>query len=129
MKLDLDCVRNTLLAIEDNLEYGEDWTIEDLHSHLPDFTLEELQYTCLKLHEGGYLNITTVNFVGSTSPQVARIHDLTFSGHEFISTIRRPEIYEQAKSKAKALGATTLRAISTIATGILESVIKSQLGL
>ena len=127
MKMNIDCIRDVMLTIEDQLEFGEQWTIDTLHTLLPNYAEDELQYVCLKLHEGGYLNVLTINVLGCASPLVARIHDLTFAGHEFLETIRPKTVFEKTKSIAKNLGTQSLSAITQIATSVLPEVINSYL--
>ncbi len=126
MKLNYDCVRDVMLAIEDNLEFGNEWTINNLVELLPDYTENEIHYACLKLHEGGYLNALTAQGFGIAPSMIARIQDLTFDGHELLGTIRPQSVYEKTKKKVlKELGSASLSIFSSVAS----SVAKSMLGL
>lgn len=127
MKLNIDCVRDVMLTIEDQLGFGEEWSIYKLHTFLPDYTTEDLHYTCLKLLEGGYLNAVPINKLRCASPVICRIRDLTFSGHEFLETIRPKTVFDKTKSTAKKLGTQSLGAIVQIATSVLSEVITSSL--
>ena len=116
MKLNADCIRDVMICIEENLEYNAEWTINKLHDFLPEYTLEELSYTCQKLSEGGLLNIITVSMISYTEPQIARVRSLTFDGHEYLENIRSPKIWQQTKEyiKSTSLG-TSITVIGEIA--------------
>ncbi len=50
MKLNLDCVRDILLTVE-NAKYEETLTFDKLHNLLPNYTEEDLHYCLVKLDE------------------------------------------------------------------------------
>lgn len=102
MKLNADCIRDVMICIEENLEYNTEWTIKTLHDFLPEYTFEELSYTCQKLNEGGLLNVMTVPMMSYIEPQIARVQSLTFDGHEYLETIRSPKIWQQTKEYIKS---------------------------
>ncbi len=101
MKLNIDCVRDVMLCIEENLSYNSEWTIDKLSDYLPEYSEDELSYTCYKLYEAELLNVMVVRIAGYVEPQVARIQSLTFSGHEYLENIRSPKIWQETKSFIK----------------------------
>jgi len=54
---------------------------------------------------------------------------LTFSGHEFLDTIRDPEVWRRTKAGALKVGGLSVALLKTIATGYLKHLIKEKLGL
>ena len=53
MRLNNDCVRDLLLAIEENVGLKEYMSIDSLQ--LKSYSQDDLQYTALKLEEAGYI--------------------------------------------------------------------------
>lgn len=128
MKLDPDCIRDILLAVED-CDYGEHLNIESLHKLLPQYTDEQLEYTCLMLGDGGYLNITKVQLPMVLLPSVKSINSLTYQGHEFIANIRKESVWNGIKSVALKVGSTSLSSLVQISGNVVTELIKSQFGL
>ncbi len=96
MVLNPDCVRAVLLAVE-ACPFGEHLNVEKLSARLPKYTEECLWYTCLKLKEGGYLDLDLIQMSMSTMPDIKRIKDLTFSGHEFLANIQKDDVWQGVK--------------------------------
>lgn len=107
MKLNPDCVRAVLLAVED-CPFNETLNLEKLSAKLPKYETEELWYTCLKLAEGDLLEIVTVPMMRSAMPGIKQITCMTYNGHEFLNTVRNPKIYKIAKGACTKGGALTL---------------------
>lgn len=126
MVLNSDCVRDVLMAIE-NCEFGETLTLETLHQRVEQYSEEEVWYTCLKLEEGGYLKLTTVQFPRHLLPDIKSIDDLTYQGHEFIAKIRDTQQWTAVKKGATAVRNYSLSAISSIAEGITAAAISAYL--
>ncbi len=108
MKLDMDCVRDILLAVE-SATLEDRITIDWLAERLPAHTSGELQYTGLKLGEGGFLNLITVEMQGSYLPGIKVICDMTYQGHELLSNIRTPTNWAKTKEIGGKIGAFGLR--------------------
>lgn len=128
MKLNPDCIRDVLIAVE-SCDFGERLNLDSLHDACPQYTENELWYTCLKLNEGNFLDIDTVSWVHSTMPSIKSINCLTFSGHEFLANIQPNTIWEDTKKVIKKIGVTSIQNLSVIASGVVTAIIKSQLGL
>ena len=59
MKLDLDCIRDVLLALEAHLKYDDELTIDSISledfcqfPEVDEYSTETILYTAEKLHEG-----------------------------------------------------------------------------
>ena len=127
MKLNIDCVRSVLLAIE-NFEYGEVCNFTDFLSkpELHGYPEDDVQYTCQKLLEAGYIKALT--FRSLKQPEaIARVSDLTYSGHEFLNTIRKDTLWEKTKSIAKKVGVSSLSALAEIWKQLASSAITDSL--
>ena len=126
MRLDLDCVRDVLLAVE-ACDFSEFTNIEKLAKVLPGYSEEDLWYTCLKLGEGDYLSLLTIEIPGSYRPGVKAVVDLTYQGHEFLNTIRDGVRFQKAKRIAGGLKDFSLSALRTISEGIAAAAITATL--
>lgn len=128
MKLNIDCVRDILLVVEAN-EFGNQLTLDSLHAQIPQYTLDEVEYACLKLDEAGMLDVMSINTLGRTSPAVARINELTYEGHEFLDNIRAEDSWQKLSRAVKQGGSASLKAIATVALELGTSALKARLGL
>ena len=94
MKLNPDCLRDVLLAIE-SLAGGEDspWLFsDDLPPQLLPYTFEELEYHIRQCERAGYIEVGR-RFID----QSVEIIDLSFSGHAALDSVRNPEVHRRAK--------------------------------
>lgn len=114
-----------MLAIED-CAYGEELRIDSLNGKLPQYSEEELNYTCLKLIEGGLLDAQLESYLGETMPDIC-INCLTYHGHEFLDTIRENQNLAKVKDTAKKAGIFSLKAPGEIAQGVAQAAITSAL--
>ena len=126
MVLNPDCVRDVLLAVESS-GFGETVTLYSLEKSLPAYTYNELWYTCLKLEEGGYLDLMTFSQIGSHYPAIKQINDMTYFGHEFLNTIRPETTWDKTKEVARKVGTSSLEYIGEIAKGLMSTAITSAL--
>ena len=69
MKLNPDCIRDILVAVEE-MEYNSTYTISKLHDKLPAYTVEELNYHCLQMIDANLLNAKAMNTLGCTTPRI-----------------------------------------------------------
>ena len=126
MILNSDCVRDVLMAVE-RCEFGETLTLSALQKQVATYSLNEVCYTCLKLEEGGFLRLTTIQAPIHPFPMVKSIDDLTYQGHEFIAKIRDAQQWTAVKKGAKAVRNYSLSAISSIAEGVTAAAINAYL--
>ena len=117
MKLNYDCVRDMLLALEELLTINEDLCheyvpIDKLFEVLNKYDRKEVLYTFLKLGEAGYICIERRFYFGG------EVHALTYHGHEFIESVRDNEMWESVKSILSSVGAISLPLILETAKGL-----------
>lgn len=126
MKLNYDCIRDILLTVESN-SFGYRMTLDSLSEKLSEYSTEELHYCCLKLYEGNYLELITVNELRSHIPGIKSIFDLTYDGHEFLETIKSDTNWNKTKRIALDVGSSSLSTIKDIATQVITSLIISKI--
>lgn len=109
MKLDFDCVREVLLVLEeisvmqDNHMF-KPLTVNDFMVKISDYSENEVLYTLQKLLEADYIN-AVYNYDTDLPFNKTRffIQDLTYSGHEYLNTIRDNTVWKQIKEKTPTL--------------------------
>lgn len=118
MKLNHEFVRSLLLYVENNPEEssrteGELVAFGENHS----LTRDEVVYTVKKLKEAGY--ITAMILEADQGTYAFSINSITWSGHEFLDTIRDPKIWRDTKEKTSKLASVSLNILSEVASSIV----------
>lgn len=126
MELNSNCVRDILIAVE-NCDFGERLTLDKLHTLLPSYSINTLWYTCLKLQEGGFLKLMTIHVIRQPMPTIKQIEELTYSGHEFLNTIRSDTNWGKVKNIAQKAGVFSLKALGEIAQSVASAAITAAL--
>lgn len=57
------------------------------------------------------------------------IPDLTPEGHKFLADVQSDNVWNDVKEVSKKVGSNSLNTLSQIATSIISTIVKSQLGL
>lgn len=120
MVLDHDCVREILLAVE-QCPFNQTTNVEKLSKQLPDFDVETIWYACLKMGEGGLLDVVAAPMMGSYLPGIKQITSMTYQGHEFLDTIREKTAWEKTKEIAKKTGAGSIKFLGEIAKEVVKA--------
>lgn len=143
MRLDLDCVREILLCVEENTGLRKycffyDVGLEEARAFLgTQSEIPEYQVSLMKRFENDKL-IYHVNYcieAGLITPYDGRtgydftISDLTPLGHEFLANIRSSGNWAKTKEIGSKVGAFGLNMASKIAEGVVTALVKQQLGL
>jgi hypothetical protein len=117
----MELVRSVLLAIEaDQKMDGNSWFQFDGPDDLDltDCSYEELSYTLQLLDQAGFIN-------AKSDMRMPLVSGLTWQGHEFLDTIRDPEIWRKTKERAGSVASVGISLIWEIA----KSELKAKLGL
>ncbi len=117
MKLDIECVRDILITLEQQPGFVK-MTIHDFSSLLPQYTVNQIIYTCWRLYEGGYINLFLLCPYTSSEPIIRCIGDLTFQGHEY-----------KLSDALKLGGSASFKAIANVAIDLGTDILKSKLKL
>lgn len=128
MELNPDCVRAVLLAVE-ACPFNETLNVEKLAAQLPDYSEEDIWYTCLKLKEGNLIDAEAVPVMMSVMPGIKAIKCLTYNGHEFLANIRKDTIWAGVKDISKQIGISSLNGLVQIASSVAAALIKAHFGL
>lgn len=120
MKLNSDCVRDVLLAVE-SADLDEYISPKTLHNSLPQYSESEIEYTCLILDEGGFIIAITIQLPGQEITAVKSIVRLTYQGHELAAKIRDPERWPKLKKGLSAVRDYSISALSAVAEGAVSA--------
>ena len=120
MKLDINCVRDIMLALEDVLTVDDNGSVapfstDQLAELLPKYRRGEIIYTTLRLAEAGFLDLYDGSgpsgclwFYGSGG--------ITYKGHDFIASVRpQPVWLSIGKKAARSRGSLGLNLLASVA--------------
>ena len=123
MKLDHECVRSILLTIEEKHQYGKVLRLEEIlqSERLYDFDEDEIKYVLIKLADAEYIEGTPQ--YGSNELIYFDCNGLTWSGHQFLDTIRDPEVWKKTKRIASKLTSVSITMLSSIGSQVLAKLL------
>lgn len=138
MKLNYDCVRDVLLALEESLtidvEDDGDYSYNSLLSNeiiqldrLSKYSKKDIIYSVLKLIEVGYLNGDIYN-EGDGLISFC-VNDIKYKGHEFLQAIKSDTVWEDVKKITIKIGSISLPIISSIASNVISKLISNAMGM
>ena len=132
MKLDLNCVRDSLLTLEKWLVLNDqlEFIFLDLNeimesAEMQKYTKPDVAYTLVMLEEAGF--IKAVIDYGCDEISGLDVIRLTYQGHQFLETIRPKDTWDKIYAVAEKTGHKSLTNIMEIADIILPDVFKSAL--
>lgn len=128
MKLNLECVRDILITIENHNSPMNMYT-DEFCSLLPHYKQQEIIYCCEKLYEGNYLNLDYIYLPTSSKPILRGICDLTFQGHEFLGDIKLDSNWEKLSTIFRKGSSASFKTITNVAIALGTEAIKIKLGL
>lgn len=99
LKLNYDCFRDVMLALEEHLTMDEWISYEKFSSfkQTERYTESEIVYALIKLKEAGFIDSDNNWHDNAPHPIVS---DITYEGHGFINNVRDSGVWSQAKKKA-----------------------------
>lgn len=114
MKLDQDCVRQLLLAMEEHLGVKDEVFLPRFHeSYLSEYSFDEVLYTSIRLHEANLIEAKPIKFEGFI--QDFALKGITYEGHEFLQNIRDPKIWKKTKKSVSKLSSVSLKVLLSVA--------------
>ncbi|HDR5353844.1 TPA: DUF2513 domain-containing protein [Bacillus thuringiensis] len=123
MKLNQDCIRSILLELEEKLNLGQHIHLHQLKEFkaFNEYGENESVYAILKLIEAGYLN-GAYQFDGDEIYALG-IASITFSGHEFLDTIRDSKVWAKTKTLTQKLTSVPINVLSAVAVKVTKDYI------
>ncbi len=137
MKYNPDCVRKTLLMIEQEVKIEENdrGFFDEQHLWLPrlfellanEFGKPDILYSLLKLEEAGYIETNFYDAPENIDPQNSEITAITFKGHEFLENIREDRNWARVKEAGRKAGSLALSLLSDVAKSLVIEIAKAAL--
>lgn len=123
MKLNPDCIRDTLLDVERRSAYNQivHYLSDKDFQVFTKYTRNEVLYHMRQCRENGF-------FIGNTRlyHEGCIIKDLSPAGHEFLANIRKDTNWNKTKEIALSVGSTSLDVIKDIAAQVISNLISNQ---
>ncbi len=131
MTRDMDLIRELLLKLEAipmrsgaiiNIWLDKNNPEEEFQ--IDGFTAEQIEYHLHLIDEAGLI-------IGSGSrPRMGiNFKSLTWDGHDFLDSIRSPEVWRQTKSGALEVGGLTFDLVKDLAKGYIKKQIEDKTGI
>lgn len=123
MKRDMDLIRDLLLRIEDaSEEPNSSAFIEECDETEKDRVTKHLRL----LHEAGLIKGIISNLLRGRW-RIQNI-ELTWQGHDFVGTVRDPEVWARTKETAQKAGTGAIELVWGIAKEVAKAEIKRRTG-
>ena len=129
MRVDNDCVREILLTVEKKSNHETPCCFHNPHkSHeeLSKYEVDKIRYHLRYLKMANYIYVPKEY---EKYPEHDFYVDLTPTGHEFLNTIRDPEVWSKTKKLSHEAGSFSLKIISAIAEGLAKGYVSTTLNL
>lgn len=104
MKLNYECIRDILLALEEHISINDDLSINPISSkdlynsneNLSKYKFSEFVYCATKMDEAELIN--TVVYECDDAIGEIMFYSISFLGHQYLDSIRSPKIWNLLKS-------------------------------
>ncbi len=122
MVLKHDCVRDTMLYLEENLTIDNIITTSAIK--INKYDIDDIIYTIEMLNDAGYIS---AKYCGYDDKPIYSISSLTWDGHQFLDNIRDNEVWKKTKTIASKFSSTSLNLISNIAAQVISNLISNSI--
>ena len=124
MRLNPDCIRDILLALEEHINNcGIVFSVNDKNElNLNQYSDDEIEYHIQQCNLSGFFYDYSRQLGGAH-----RIKDLTPLAHEFLANIREDNNWNKTKECAKKIGSFSINALMGIASNVVSAAIKNSL--
>lgn len=125
MKRDLDLIRNLMVHLENNLEYGQHINNVSLCEvfQSEQNSLEKICYHLDLIKDASWIN--TAGNISLHGHKLYEIMTITNNGHDFLDAVRDTKIWDKVKNKLSEIGGYTLPIVIELGKDYL----KKQIGL
>lgn len=129
MKLNPDCIRDTLLYLETELQIDstrgkfKKIPLGKIQEHFEEkYSKDDIWYSVYNLKEIRYID-GTFQDSSSSVMYICNISNITWSGHEFLNSVRPKTVWDATKNGAKKLGLMSISALNMIASEITKAIV------
>lgn len=127
MKLNPDCIRDILLAVEATSTASKAWVYDSASppNGLSNYSKDEIVYHARQCSKSNLID----GFHLYGACDTISISDLTPDGHEFLANIREDTTWSKVKAVSEKIGSRSLDALTQIASNVITDLIKSHFGI
>jgi hypothetical protein len=124
MKRDMDLIRTILLTIENNPDFNglAIYTVSPEELAGDDQPSEVILYNVTLLQDAGLIE-------GRVDNGTIYLKRLTFAGHDFVDTVRTPEIWRKVKDATNKIGGFTVEILVSTGKALLKQQVQEKLGI
>jgi hypothetical protein len=127
MKRDMDLIRELLLRIEAQ-HIGAGSTLLLAYNRPPLIAdgenIDEIAYAMRMMEDAGFLDL-----VLNQPAMGVGVRGLSWSGHDFLDSVRDPQIWQETKEVAGKAGGFTVDLLVELAKGLIKTQIKKHTGV
>ena len=126
MRREMDLIRGLLLKLEGlDLRPGAimHFMPDDEEIQIPGYSPEDIEYHAKLLTEAGLIE------PGRGAMEGFIFRSLTWSGHDFVDSVRSPEVWAKTKKGAEAAGGFTVDLLKDLAKGFIKKQIEEYTGV
>lgn len=130
MKRDMDLIRDILLEIEEGRRIFEIRSASesavlglDDEGSMSREEAERWHYNLSLMHDAGLVDFRR------SGGGAWFVEGITWAGHDFLDSVRDPEIWEKTKEGAEKAGGFTLDVLGALAKGLIKQKIKQHTGV
>lgn len=123
MKLNHDCVRDSLLVIERDFSLNDMVRLSDFEKtpDLAKYSRDELLYCLSKLYEANFIHAKEIRMVEALVD--IRVQELTWEGHAFLDNIRDPKVWKTVKEKTSFLKSVSVSMLSELGVNVVKELL------
>lgn len=127
MKLNQDCVRSTLLELEEKLPFNQSLSHKELleFSSIKNYSKDEVFYCLQKLKETNFIDMDIYH----NNTPTYDINSITWDGHKFLDNIRDDQVWANTKSIVSKFSSVSINMIEKVASNIITNIISKHMGL
>ncbi|RDU94946.1 DUF2513 domain-containing protein [Trinickia dinghuensis] len=131
MKRDMDLIRELMLKLEAlSVPLTE---IKPIDGHEPavqvdGYTVEQIDYHLLLLEQAGFIHGGGLENFGMRFGPGIGFQSLTWAGHDFLESVRDPDVWDRTKQVASAAGGFTVDLLVSVAKSLVEGAVKGLIG-
>jgi hypothetical protein len=126
MQRDMDLFREILLKVEADPRFNGSFQSASAKGlGIEDCSPEKFAYHCVLLHEAGFVE-GSMKMAGHGDVAISR---LTYNGHEFLDTLRNPEIWRKTKEGASKIGGAGIELLLSMGKAYAKQFMQEKLGI
>jgi len=94
---------------------------DDIQKKLSKYSIDDINYTCLKLEEAGFMQCT--QYINDRID----ITNMTYNGHLFLDNIRDNNVWSTTKKVISKFSSVSLNIVEKVATQVITNLIQSSM--